>query len=700
MTAPPAKPPGIASPDPEDSVPTSVDEMIVVSSALPSSEASSEASEEGATLVDPGVRRGLVAAVDTAADVRGGLADGDFDARYQLGEVIGRGGMGEVRLATDARLGRSVAVKLIRADGAKRPRLRARFLFEATMQGQLEHPSIVPVYDLGVRPDGSEYFTMRRVRGRTLHEVLKALRHGDRAVAAAFTRRRLLAAFQSVALAVEFAHQRGVVHRDLKPANVMLGEFGEVIVLDWGLAKLLEEKSGVPGAQERAWFYERRSMDTTAVGEVLGSPGYMSPEQAVDSQSVDSRSDIFALGAILFEILTLHHLVPGDTNAMVAGNTIAGDYDARVSRRYPELDVPPELEAICVKATDKDSVNRHEHARDLADAVEKYLEGDRDVARRQAMAGTHTGAAIAALAESTEALSPEVARAARGRAIREVNHALAIDPQSQTALRTMMKIMTEAPPAAEPEAEAAVRESEELALRAVARRGTFAYLAVSANILLMGLLGVVSWAGLGVACAFFLGAAAVTAFGARRAADRPVGRLIVAVILLSSGGIAASSMLFGPLVYVPSLAAANVVVFAAGVGPRYRTLALACGLAAILIPLGLELGGVVDPGWVFRDGTIVIVPRVVAFPGLATLGMLTLASVGAVLFPVLLVGAERDARVKAERDLVLRSQALAEFVPAEAGEVLSVRRGSWTIPPGTVTSAPTPTPPSARVDEG
>src|SRR5690349_13316521 len=127
-------------------------------------------------------------------------------------------------------------MKSIRPEGARRQRLIARFLLEAKMQGQLEHPSIVPVYDLGVRPDGSEYFTMRRVRGRTLYEVLRALRSGEKGAAAQFSRRRLLSALQSVSLAVEFAHQRGVVHRDLKPANIMLGEFGEVIVLDWGLA--------------------------------------------------------------------------------------------------------------------------------------------------------------------------------------------------------------------------------------------------------------------------------------------------------------------------------------------------------------------------------------------------------------------------------------------------------------------------------
>ncbi len=689
MPAPPPKPPAISSLDGDESAPTSVDPTLRPLLGPPLPLAPLVPGEEGATLVDPKVRQSLL---DLDAQL-GALDNADFDARYELGEVLGRGGMGEVRLGKDQRIGRNVAVKLIRPDSAKRPRLRARFLFEAKMQGQLEHPSIVPVYDLGVRPDGTEYFTMRRVRGRTLHEILRALRANDRGVAAAFSRRRLVAAFQSVCLAVEFAHQRGVVHRDLKPANVMLGEFGEVIVLDWGLAKLREKDGDTP---ERAALDEARSIDTTAVGEVLGSPGYMSPEQAVDSQSVGTQTDIFALGAILFEILTQRHLVPGDTNAVVTRNTIVGDYDARASKRFPDLDVPPELEAVCVQATDKDPSRRHERARDLADAVERYLEGDRDVARRRSMAGRHTRAAIAALAESVEATTAEAARAARSRAIREVNHALAIAPQSQTALRTMMKIMTEAPTAVAPEAEAAFRASEDRALRTVARRGTFAYLALAANVGLMGLLGVVDWVALAVACGCFLGAAGGTLVGSLEVpawaastppatpgtARLPVGPVVLTVLLLSSCGIAASSMLFGPLVYVPSLAAANVVVFAAGVGRRYRYFALLCGLLAILAPLALDLAGVLPAGWVFHDGTISIMPRAVEFPGPATLALLTLASLGAVLFPVLLVGAERDARVKAERELVLQSQALAEFVPAEAGEALSsVRRPTWSVPP-------------------
>ena len=659
----------------DDSMPTALDAGPRRARIPPAS----PSQEEHATLIDA---KGKASFLELSEQL-GALEEPDFDARYQLGEVLGRGGMGEVRLGTDLRIGRSVAVKVIRPDSARRPRMRARFLFEAKMQGQLEHPSIVPVYDLGVRPDGSEYFTMRRVRGRTLHEILKALKLGERGAAVTFTRRRLLAAFQSVCLAVEFAHQRGVVHRDLKPANVMLGEFGEVIVLDWGLAKLVEQEPGATGAPDRRSLEDARSIDTTGVGEVLGSPGYMSPEQAVDSQSVGPASDIFALGAVLFEILTLRHLIPGATNAAVTHATISGQYDAHIAKRFPDLEIPPELEAICVQATALEPTARHGRARDLADALERYLEGDRDVARRRSMAGRHTRSAIAALAESVEAKTLDVAKVARSRAIRDVNHALAIDPQNQTALRLMVKIMTDAPTAVEAETEAEVRAAEEQALRTAARRGSYAYLALAGNIALMGLLGVKSFIGLGTACGFFLASSAVTGAAAITRRALTPGPIVGLVILLSSCGIAASSMLFGPLVYAPSLCAANVVVFAAGVSRRYRWLALACGLLAILLPLLLELSSAIEPGWVLQNGAITIVPRAVLFPASpAVQALLGLASLGTVLFPALLVGAERDARLKAERELLVRSQTLAEFVPAEAGEALSVRP-SMRPPPST-----------------
>ncbi len=166
----------------------------------------------------------------------GSLALQSFETRYQPGELLGEGGMGEVRLARDARIGREVAVKTMRREIGARG--ESRFLREARVQGQLEHPAIVPVYDLGVTRDGETYFTMKRVRGRSLDSILEALAAGELDTVAEFTRRRLLTAFSQVCLAVEFAHARGVLHRDLKPANIMIGDFGEVYVLDWGLAKV------------------------------------------------------------------------------------------------------------------------------------------------------------------------------------------------------------------------------------------------------------------------------------------------------------------------------------------------------------------------------------------------------------------------------------------------------------------------------
>ena len=498
MTERPGKPRGISSLSSggDESIPTAVD-----AGGPPRP----PHSDDHVTLMDAKAHKGFL---DLSQQL-GALDDTDFDSRYRLGEVLGRGGMGEVRLASDQRIGRTVALKVIRPDSAKRPRLRARFLFEAKMQGQLEHPSIVPVYDLGVRPDGSEFFTMRRVRGRTLHEILKALRLGEKGATVTWKRRKLLAALQSVCLAVEFAHQRGVVHRDLKPANIMLGDFGEVSVLDWGLAKLVNAPE-VPLAPDRPSLDDVRSLDNTGVGEVLGSPGYMSPEQAVDSQSVGPTADVFALGAMLFEILTLRHLIAGETHADVTRATISGQYDAHIGKRFPELDVPPELEAICVTATAMDPRERYGRARDIADAIERFLAGDRDVARRRSMAGRHTRLAIAALAESVEAKTSDAARAARSRSIREVNHALAIDPQNQTALRTMIKIVTETPSTIASDADAEVRAGEAIAMRTASRRGSFAYLALSGNIALMGLLGVESVPALAASCAAFLAAALVT----------------------------------------------------------------------------------------------------------------------------------------------------------------------------------------------
>src|SRR5262249_45364786 len=158
---------------------------------------------------------------------------------------------------------------------------------EARVQGQLEHPSIVPVYDLGIGPDRLAYFTMKRIRGKTLEEILLAQRSGDAEALSAFGRRRLLSAFANVCLPVAFAHARGVLHRDLKPANVMLGEYGELYILDWGLAKV---RGTVELMRTEGVETDDDPNQKTLAGSVMGTPGYMAPEQVRgEIESLDER---------------------------------------------------------------------------------------------------------------------------------------------------------------------------------------------------------------------------------------------------------------------------------------------------------------------------------------------------------------------------------------------------------------------------
>lgn len=214
--------------------------------------------------------------------------------RYALGERIGKGGMGEVRAATDTRLRREVAVKLLVADG---PAPRLRFTAEAIITARLQHPNIVPVHDLGELDDGTPYLAMKRVRGRSLAELLGTGQLGSV--------EHRLDIFGKICDAVAFAHARGVLHLDLKPDNVMVGEFGEVVLMDWGIAR------GVDGAAPFA------DLDSTPSTGVMGTPAYMAPEQAA-GLPVSARTDVYGLGAVLYELLTDHPPYSGDTASVLA----------------------------------------------------------------------------------------------------------------------------------------------------------------------------------------------------------------------------------------------------------------------------------------------------------------------------------------------------------------------------------------------
>jgi serine/threonine-protein kinase len=309
-----------------------------------------------------------------AADVPAG------GRRYALGRELGRGGMGQVLEARDLALERSVALKLlIDQDDVS---LRVRFMDEARVTGQLQHPGVPPVYELGKLGDGRLFFAMRRIEGRTLRDVLEDLKYGDAEVEKQFGRVRLLTVMSQVCRTIAYAHSRGVIHRDLKPDNIMLGEFGEVTVMDWGLAKPVG-KAG----QGRPEISTARQNDggrfSTQNGEVTGTPQYMPPEQAVGRvDDLGPHSDNYSLGAMLYEILTLEPPFDGPSARAIRDAVV----NARVvppSERTPDRPVPHAIEQLCLQCLAKEPRARPKSALAIAEQIDRYLEGEQDRARKE-----------------------------------------------------------------------------------------------------------------------------------------------------------------------------------------------------------------------------------------------------------------------------------------------------------------------------
>jgi eukaryotic-like serine/threonine-protein kinase len=279
--------------------------------------------------------------------------------RYELGEKIGQGGMGTVYTASDRELDRPVALKVLNAL-PEHAEARDRLVKEARVIARLEHPGIVPVHDAGVLPDGRLFYAMKLVRGKRLDEGI------GRATALA----ERLQLFQKICDAVAFAHAHGVLHRDLKPQNVMLGAFGEVLVMDWGLAKEIEAPQR-PSANGTGG--EGVSSDQTAHGTVLGTPGYMAPEQARgESCLIDQRSDVYALGAILYFLLTGRAPI----DQPLTNTRKAGESHLIPPRRFDQS-IPRSLEAICRKALAFERAERYAGAAELSGDIADFLAGRR-----------------------------------------------------------------------------------------------------------------------------------------------------------------------------------------------------------------------------------------------------------------------------------------------------------------------------------
>jgi eukaryotic-like serine/threonine-protein kinase len=304
------------------------------------------------------------------------------EERYQMLGEIGRGGMGRILKARDTEIGREVAVKVLLGGGTAPDNLIRRFWTEVQATGQLEHPSIVPIHDVGRLPSGELFYVMKMLSGRTLAEILQGLRDGDPNTAKEFTRVRMLTIFQQIAYAVAFSHAHGVIHRDIKPGNIMVGRYGEAILLDWGLAKIQTE--GDPEVTEdlpRVNLVGRYSASETASGTITGTPQYMSPE-ATEGQpeKVTSKSDVYGLGATLYEIVTLQPAFPDLGFVPTVMRVRRGDF-LRPRERAPDLNIPVDLEEICLSAMQEDPEARP-GAKKLADDIGAFLEGAKERQRR------------------------------------------------------------------------------------------------------------------------------------------------------------------------------------------------------------------------------------------------------------------------------------------------------------------------------
>ncbi len=316
----------------------------------------------------------------TSAEIPG---PADLPAKLQLFGEIARGGMGAVLKGRDRDLGRELAVKVLLERHRDRPELVRRFIEEAQIAGQLQHPGIVPIYDLGAFADRRPYFSMKLVKGRTLAELLAERESPTHDLS------RFLSIYKAVCQTMAYAHARGVIHRDLKPSNVMVGSFGEVQVMDWGLAKVLARGGVVDDASAgKDDFLARDTViaitrgesdgDLSQAGSIMGTPSYMAPEQARgEIDQIDERADVFALGSILCEILTGQPAFVGRNTGEIQRKASGGDLADAVAR-LDRCSVHAELVALAKDCLTHVRDDRPRNAGVVAERIKAYLSGVQD----------------------------------------------------------------------------------------------------------------------------------------------------------------------------------------------------------------------------------------------------------------------------------------------------------------------------------
>jgi serine/threonine-protein kinase len=567
--------------------------------------------------------------------------------RYRLARLMGKGGMGEVISARDEQIGREVAIKRMKA---ARPsdRAIARFLREASIQGRLEHPAIVPVHEIGHDTDGLPFFAMKKLTGTTLAKLLEE-------PSARFPLQRVLRAFIDVCLAVEFAHVRGVVHRDLNPNNIMLGDYGEVYVLDWGVAKVVGEEDG-----DFADVDSGSGDYATMSGAAVGTPGYMAPEQ-VRGQPIDPRADVYTLGCLLFEILAgepLHPRAGGMTSALART-------DARPSARAPDREIAPELDAACVHATARDREERLPSARELGDRIQRFLDGDRDLAMRRELARDHLERARAAFAGDPAAATPgtAVGDEPRRAAMREAAAALALDPSLSGAAELVGRLMLEPPKRTPREVEEAIVADDVHTSRVNAKAGT---LAVLASIAFMPM---VWWMAPGAAgyvavLTAVLAVCGIVSFYNLHAPRPRIGLAVIGNAIV----VALIALMFSPILIAPGIAA--VLGMSMVVTPRLSWLNSAVGAALLMMagvfgPWLAELAGFAPPTLSMLGGGEGIALRAPSVRGseLAVIVVGMTYSVGLIAGAAWVAEAMRNRIRDAHRHLHLQAWQLRQLVP-------------------------------------
>jgi eukaryotic-like serine/threonine-protein kinase len=548
---------------------------------------------------------------------------------YRLGEVIGSGGMGEVMQARDNRIGRDVAIKRMRDDNPSQDKVE-RFLREAKIQARLDHPAIVPVHELGFDTKGRPYFSMKRLTGVTMTSVLS-----DGSV----TQQRLLRALVEVCNAIDLAHARGVVHRDLKPSNIMLGEYGEVYVIDWGVARVLGTRDSAPAILEID-----HAEDGTMTGQMLGTPGYMAPEQ-IKSLEVGPAADVYGLGAILFEIVAGERLHPSGAAALV--RTLEAT-ELSPALRAPERAIPPELDAICVAALQTDP-ERRPSVRELGEAIQRFLDGDRDVERRRV------------LARELSQRAQQVHRAEGDRAeiVRLAGRAVALDPECRDAGELLTALLLEPPKVLTPEQADEFRAEEQRSTRVRGGRAVKAYLSFFLATPMFLLLEVRSWALLVATITTIMLMASVSLYS-NRVRVPPVW--VFAAVQLA--GVLMFSRFASPMVMTPTLVAGILVSITAVPWFNERKWAvIAWTFAAMAVPIVLEATGVLAPTWhtdpqgLVTHGSVFAMTPASAYVTVVSNAMMLLA------LAFYTLGIARDRRA-AQRHIYAQAWQLKQLLPS------------------------------------